>query len=341
MSNTWSVLAAGCERRWRRYRWWLLQVLVGVPGVVLLAHRTGTPDSGPLSKLWHDSSGVFFVLAATLRVWRAPEEGLPDPLRIRELHRKVFLRAGTVLLLGATLGLVADRYFTWQRHDPTARTASLCAVLLLFASPVPPLLDPLVWRLWPEPLRRSVRVARAAEETGKAFPFANPLSFDPDRGAFGRPKPVYEHPGGKPSRTACSTRAKNRRKPGRSTLHWDGRRLAVSDPKGHTSTIPIAGRPAPSGPSDPRLRPAAELVWLSHGSRPYQSRGATLLLLDADGYRFLALTGMTFSANAAAQVARAAGLAFASYDLGYANETYSALLNRLFPRRGRVVTLNS
>ena len=51
MSNTWSMLAARFDRRWRRYRrhrWWLLQVLVAVPGVLLLAHRTGTPDSSPL-----------------------------------------------------------------------------------------------------------------------------------------------------------------------------------------------------------------------------------------------------------------------------------------------------
>ncbi|RAG87361.1 hypothetical protein DN069_02260 [Streptacidiphilus pinicola] len=89
--------------RVRRWRWRLAQLLVALPGVPLLGQDWG--GAGPVNsdqqKFWHDGSAPFLVLAATLPLWRAPEEGLPDALRLRDLHRRVCRRASVLLLLGA------------------------------------------------------------------------------------------------------------------------------------------------------------------------------------------------------------------------------------------------
>ena len=358
MSTAWDLATTGLGRRLRflhRYRWWALQLLVAVPGVVLLTRDTGASDSSHIAKLWHDSSLFFFALAATLRVWRAPEEGTADVLRFRLLHRKIAWRAFTVLLLAGALALTADRWFTWKGDDPTARTWSTVAVLLFWLAVAARLLDPLVWQLWPRELRRSVRLAELAEDAAKATArnapraVAPPMVF-PDQGAFGRTHPSYQSRGGSPSPTPQSVAARSADSslPARSrgprlsppVLHWDGNRLAWSDSHGHTHMIPVEGRPPLKGKVDRSLRPVAEMVWLL---RAGAGRGPSslLVLLDDQGYRFLVLHTNQRSFGPCADLAEAVGLPFAAYRIAGDAETFRALFDSLFPRRGPVVELRA
>jgi hypothetical protein len=358
MSTAWSLATTGVGRRLRflrRYRWWALQLLVAVPGIVLFTRDTGGPESGHLAKLWHDSSLFFFVLAATLRVWRAPEEGTAEVLRLRVLHRKVGRRVFTVLLLAGTLALTADRWFIWKGDGPTARAWSTVAVLLFWLAVAARLLEPLVWLLWPRELRRSVRLARLAEDAARATVRRSPRAVAPptvfpDQGAFGRTRPAYQSHGGPPSSEPQSVTARpagappSARGPGprasSPVLHWDGLRLAWSDVRGRTHMIPVSGRPALKGGVDRGLRPVAEMVWLLHdGAKPGPS--SRLVLLDDRGYRFLVLHTNRRSFGPFADLAEAVGVPFAAYRLTGDAETFRTLLDSLFPRRGPVVELRA
>lgn len=358
MSTAWNLATTGLGRRLRflrRYRWWALQLLAAVPGIVLLNHDTGVPDSSHLAKLWHDSSLFFFVLAATLRVWRAPEKETAEVLRFRQLHRKTAWRAFTVLILAGTLALTADRWFTWKGDDPTARTWSTLAVLLLWVAVAARLLEPLVWLLWPQELRGSVRLAELAEDAAKATARHAPRTLAPptvypDQGAFGRTHPTYQSRSNQPSPTPQSVTARvadssfsARSRSLRASppvLHWDGLRLAWTDSHGRTHMIPVNGRPALKGSVDRTLRPVADMVWLLHdGARTGPS--SLLVLLDDEGYRFLVLHTNQRSFGPSADLAEAVGVPFAAYRIACDAETFRTLLNSLFPHRGRVVELRA
>ena len=358
MSTAWSLATTGLGRRLRylrRYRWWALQVLVAVPGIVLVTHDTGAPDSSHVAKLWHDASLFFFVLAATLRVWRAPEEGTVEVLRFRLLHRKIAWRAFTVLLLAGALALTADRWFTWKGEDSTARGWSTVALVLFWLAVAARVLEPLVWLLWPKELRRSVRLARLAEDAAKITARHSPRAVAPptvfpDQGAFGRTHPTYQSHGGPPSpepqsvttRLADSSLSARSRRPRVSApvLHWDGTRLAWTDGHGHTHMIPVEGRAALKGSVDRGLRPVAEMVWLLQvGAR--QGPSSLLVLLDDKGYRFLVLHANQRSFGPSADLAEAVGVPFAAYRIAGDAETFRTLLNSLFPHRGPVVELRA
>jgi hypothetical protein len=367
MSTSWNLATAGLGRRlrWlRRYRWWALQLLVAVPGVVLVGHDPGASDSSHLAKLWHDSALFFLVLAVTLRVWRAPEEGTVEVLRFRLLHRKIAWRVFTVLMLAGTLALTGDRWFTWKGDGSTARDLSTAAVVLFWLAVTARLLEPLVWLLWPRELRRSVTVARLAEEAAKAnarsrrnarTPVAPPVVF-PDQGAFGRTHPSYRSHNREPSPAPRSVTARlagdwgstRGGRGGRSgsagqrvsppVLHWDGTRLAWSDNQGRTHMVPVEGRSALKGKVDRGVRPVAEMVWLlqSQAGRGPSSR---LVLLDGDGFRFLVLHTNQRGYGPCADLAEAVGVPFAAYRIAGDEEAFRRLVDSLFPRRGRVVEL--
>ncbi|WP_152626309.1 hypothetical protein [Streptacidiphilus carbonis] len=364
MSSAWSMATTSLGRRLRsvrRYRWWALQLLVAVPGVVLAIQDTGGPDSSHLAKLWHDASLFFFVLAVTLRAWRAPEEGTADVLRFRLLHRKVAWRAFAVLLLCACLALTADRWFTWRGDPPVARDWSTAAVLLLWLAVATRLVEPLVWLLWPLELRRSVRLAKLAEDAARAAARSSrravaPPEIFPDQGAFGRTRATYQSHGGPPSHeprsvaagtadNAFSPRNRNRNRnrdprPAAPVLHWDGRRLAWTDTRGRTHTIPVQDRPALKGSVDRRVRPVTEMVWLLHtGART--GPAGRLVLLDDKGYRFLVLHSNRRSFGPCADLAEAVGVPFAAYRIGGDAQAFRTLLDSLFPPRGRVLELRT
>lgn len=362
MSSAWNLVGTGLGRRLRflhRYRWWALHLLALVPGIVLATRDTGAPDSSHLAKLWHDSALFFLVLAVTLRVWRAPEEGTAEVLRFRQLHRKIAWRTFTVLMLAATAALTADRWFTWRGDGPSARDCSTLAVLLFWLAVAARLLEPLIWLLWPRELRRSVRLARLAEDAARATARSAakapaPPTVFPDQGAFGRTRPSYQSFSRGPSLTPQSVTARSAAGPlaarGRGprtsppVLHWDGTRLAWSDARGHTHMIPIDGRPALKGDVDRQVRPVAQMVWLLHrwaGTGPRSGPPSRLVLLDREGYRFLVLHTDQRSFGPFADFAEAVGVPFAAYRLACDAETFRTLFDALFPRRGRVVELRA
>ncbi|WP_152648644.1 hypothetical protein [Streptacidiphilus anmyonensis] len=89
--------------------------------------------------------------AVTYPLWTAPHHGDPDALRFRRRHRRIGLRAACLLLFAAVA-------------VPLAGGPVAVSLVLALGALTLPALEPLVWRLWPEPLRAAVRRALAAEQ---------------------------------------------------------------------------------------------------------------------------------------------------------------------------------
>ncbi|QMU68020.1 hypothetical protein [Streptacidiphilus sp. P02-A3a] len=326
-----STLLTPLKRRWRRFarlRALLLQGAVGLTGLLLIT----LPPAA--ERIWHDVGATVLLAAVTLRVWRAPEEGLPDPLRFRRLHRAVCWRVGTALLLGGTLALVANRWLLARHEGGGAHTVAVLGGVSAGLGVLAAVVERPLWRLWPTPVRRAAATAEALEKISRNQPItARPLA--------GLPEPVLHRPAGTPSPHACSTFGRKRDAVGRVVLRWDGRHLIVVDRYGTAYEVPIPGQPRDLALAyDARLRPLGELVWCSYVWRPpYRVPRATLLLLDTDGRCFAELTGPRFGRQAAVAVARAAGVAFTAHDLSFAGVGWEELLKALYPRRGRVFRL--
>jgi len=323
-----ATLLSPLVRRWRRFtrlRRRLLQGAVGAVGVLLIA----VPPRA--ERIWHDVGLAVLVFAITLPVWRAPEESLPDPLRFRELHRRVCRRAATGLLLSGTLALIANRWLNDRQDSGGAHIVAGCGTLLACLSLVPVLLERPIWRLWPASLRQA---AATAEVLGKISRNHPP---DRDRTIAGLPNPVLHRPAGPPSASACATPGRKRSGTHPAVLRWDSHHLSISDGHGYVHPIPVAGREADAGlPHHPALRPVSEIVWCGHTALPaYGFSAATLLLLDADGRRCATLARPPFGRNDVAKVARAAGVAFTAHDLTFADGSYQELMSALFPARGK------
>ena len=315
------ALRSALFRRWRglgRARSWVLQGLLGLPGPVLLC-LPGQDATGRCLGL------AFIVLAGSLRCWRAPEEDLPDALRARELNRPICWRASALLLLaGLLLASVQDG-------------SSTATTVLLVLSPLPRLLDPLTWRAWPLPLRQTARVAELLQDISRNQPtYRNRL-------ISGMPEPFLQQDAGPPSARACSTFGRKRRRKGHTVIHWDGRRLTVTDQEGYVHAVSLVGRadvPAkPPVPGAGRIRPVAAMVWLTRGSTRSGVRSrTTLLLLDAAGDRAVTVNDLRCLRENVAQVARAAGLPFTAYDLGFAGPRQEELAGALFRDGATVLT---
>jgi hypothetical protein len=324
----------GRVRRVRRWRWRLAQLLIALLSLPLLTYDMGArgPIASDQDKFWHDGALPFLVLAAFLPVWRAPEEGLPDALRLRELNRRLCRRAAVLMLLEASAAVGFDHWYAWHGSLGAASTASEIGACLFGLSPLVWLLDPVLWVLWPAPIRRAVRSAQAAEALYRPKPrrspggrrlAATPVSgsitdFDADQGAVGRPRAVLRKAAGTRSSSKCTAPSRARQRHNGPYLHWDGADLVAGDARGRTRTVRLADADHPDG--------VAELVWLS---LPGQ-----LLFLDRDGCRIgPALTGLRAQPGNLGQVAAAAGLAFNAYELSYWGEIRAEQSRLLFPRR--------
>jgi hypothetical protein len=331
-----STLLSPLARRWRRsarLRRRALRGALALGALLLIALPPGS------ERIWHDVGLTLLVFAFTLPVWRAPEESLPDVLRLRELHRRICWRTSTGLVLAGTLALVANRWLL-GRHTAgdtaDAHTVAVWGVLLACLGAVPSLAENLLWRLWPGSVRRAAKIAEAMAKINRIRSAVRPV------GPIGPPEPIQHQPAGPPSAGACATPAP--RQPNRKhiVLRWDGHHLSVSDGLGATHPIPVAGRDGDERPVHaPTLRPIGEIVWLSHvlpGTANIS--GGTLLLIDAEGRRRGTLTGLPFRQADAAWVARHAGIAFTAYDLTFASRSYGELVNALYPRRGRAFELD-
>ncbi|WP_042424123.1 hypothetical protein [Streptacidiphilus anmyonensis] len=332
---------AGRLGRLRRYRWWLARLVAALPAVALLAYGMSAPPtaegaSSPESVFWQDDALPFLLLAATLTLWRAPEEGLPDALRLRDLHRRVCRRAAVVLLFGACLALGVDHWYSWHPDPAAASAAAGTGLALFWLALVPVLLEPALWPLWPAPIRRAVRAARTAEALyrpaprqrlggGQSVSYPAPgaiTDFDADPGASGRPRPFLHQAAGPRSsgRATAPSRARQRRQG--SYLHWDGTKLIFDDGKGGPRAVALADARHAEG--------VAELVWVTPRD--------LLFFVDRDGYRVgRPVSGLQVLPGSVGQVAAAAGLAFNAYELSSHAGTRGEQAGLLFPRRPRLV----
>lgn len=248
-----------------RARTWLARAVVAVPGVAVLFVGVGSaPTTG--SKLWHDLGLPFLLFAATLPLWRRAERNLLELPRWREILRKILWRTSAILALGAIAGLIAYRWCLLDGNLSGAHTANVLGVASLLLALVPPVLEPLLWPLFPAGLRRVERTARLAEELNKALVLKSGqprfvltpqaaktrrllaatsarVEFDPGLGASGRPKPTQEYHGGPPKNRRHGTQP--RRSAALSALvWWDGERFVITDRAKHRSfTLPAAARP--------------------------------------------------------------------------------------------------
>ena len=329
-----STLLSPLARRWRRFarlRRRLSQGALAVAALLLIA----IPPSS--EKIWHDVGLSVLVFAITLPVWRAPEEGLPALVHLRELHRRICWRVSAGLVLTGTLALIANRWLVHQ-HTPgdaaDARTVATWGTVLACLSLAPLLAERPLWRLWPEPMRREAAVGEAMTKLSRArYVSRRPV-------VAGLPEPVEHTPAGPTSAAACATPMPRHPNRQHTMLRWDGHRLSVSDVQGASHPIPVAGREGEDQPRyDRRLRPVSEIVWVNHAVGDDNSDG-TMLLIDTEGHRCGILTALPFRRNDAAWVARSAGVAFTVYDLTFAGISYEELMNALYPTRGSVFKLH-
>ena len=347
-SLAWRVLTAGLERRRRRWtRVWRWLPTAGLAaagtatGAVVLADggRSGVALAAALP-LW--------LLGASWRVWRAPEHQLPDALRFRARVRRVSWRVSALSLEGSALALLC-------RVEHTAGVPGGTAGWLLVLSPVPLLLDPLLWRLWPAALRRSVRSGKVWEELATANrrrKIGGPVAFDPDRGACGRPVPLRSSEAGTPSAETCRVHPirevlfrwhsdlpeqKLRNWLTNAAVVWNGRDLLLTDGRRRLVRAGFAPSPSVRLPGERVLaEPPAEMVMLTERlgiprSSPMESE---IMLLDAEGRRLVTLPALGMREYDVAALAAKAGIRFAAYELVRTGPEFPRSLSaRMFPRR--------
>ena len=252
-----------------RVRRWMARFWIAAPGFAFEMYGIGRPATD-YSRIWHSCGLLFFLAAATLPLWRKPEPergpSLPSPRRWRELQRRVCWRVGAMLLLGANFALIANRWDVWHGDRAAAQVFGGVGLVVLLLSPIPPLLDPLLWRAWPWEVRRVARAARVVEELSKSAPLLT-AEFAPDRGAAGRPRPLAEYGGGAPCAKPVSVAARQTWGGSPAVVEWDGTLLNAVDGRGRAHAIPLAGqRRKGLGRAVRGRRPAVELVYVRNRS---------------------------------------------------------------------------
>jgi hypothetical protein len=206
--------------------------------------------------------------------------------------RRIGWRASVTLVLAFSVAQASGATVDW----------------VLALAPVPALLEPLLWPLWPRNLRRAVRSAQVYEELVAAnFRYAQ----DQARSRLGRRFGLRRRPqlGG-----------------------WAGALAVGFDPDRG-----VCGRPQPLASSEPGAKRGAPPRATPAEKRRDEFRTyleTQILLLDAEGRRLLALPGLGMRQGGVGAVAHAAGLRFAAYELLLSGrEGPRPLSGRLFPKR--------
>lgn len=347
-----------------RLRRWFVSLALVVGGFVVIAATQSGTDAD-VENLWLPLALALVVCGATAGVWRRAEGGGFEALRWRRLHRRVFWRAATLSLLGglAALWLVAFWEWradtslggfelpTWDSDNGHAAFFRGVSAWLSAAAPALVLAEPFVWRLWPHSLRQAVRRAKTAEVLAKRR-YGTQLILDPALGAAGRPEATLTVKRGEPSRRAHAitpqgrqpadwprTAARDWWRHGR--LAWDGSALEVTDGQLNSWRFPTVTTPSDADSEDARgTGHVAELVWFTEEVRSWRVptwQHEQILLLDATGRRIAELPVAGLTAKATAEIAEAAGLPFAAYDLGSVRRDESPAHPLLFPRTRRTV----
>ncbi|MEY9872118.1 hypothetical protein ABH931_001592 [Streptacidiphilus sp. MAP12-33] len=272
-------------------------------------------------------------------IWRLPERGLPDALRLRLLSRWIAWRTAAVLVL------------LWPL---TGASWPVWPALAL------PLLDLVLWlTVLPEPLRLAVRTAGLGEEIRRMNAHSLPryaLGFDPDRGRNGRipardsePAPTHfgEPLGVFPTRLP-PPQAPSDRRPVTPATPWTGNGRAASEVKWTGHSLVLSGatgalvqvnleQPGHDAGSRLAARPT-ELVWLKeHRVGEYRDE-FSILLLDATGRRLATMAATGFDEQYIRRIAAAARLDWNAYEVALPRELPGrGLVHRMFPpRRGHV-----
>ena len=360
MSSALNRIAAGLGRRRRSWIRPLRRLgtaaLVVIGAVVFIP---GTVDGDPTADISLAAALPIWLLALTWPVWRAPDREAPEGLRWRRRHRLGCRRASVLLLFGSCFGLLGCRYWEWrrdhegigyqidtypnsshpvfdaQRYDHFNHFAVLSGgtgLWLLLLSPLPVLLDPLLWQLWPAPVRRAATLSRVAEELSRPDRYrllpaeeVPAPGFDSDRGWLGRPVPVFEQRPGKERGAPLTIRlgpgirvetyGYSSEFPAYTSMAWNGRTLVLEDARRRSLSIPEGV--------------GAELVEVRE-----TFRGRTdnrLMLLDPAGRCLLSARDRGLSRRDLARLAHAAGIPFACYELGCSEGRLGSMRDRLFP----------
>ncbi|WP_042422509.1 hypothetical protein [Streptacidiphilus anmyonensis] len=336
-------LTARARQGWRR----AVTGALGGTGFVLVV-AGAEQHTAHAQHLWMAGALPFAAAAVGWQVWRAPEEGLPDALRLRERSRRIGLRTASVPGFGASVGLVVHL----GAHGALAHQAGVAALWAVAAAPVPVLAEGALWAAAPRRLRLQVRTARIAEavrEVNSGVGRLSQLAFDPEAGYAGAPVPhrslaPADHLGA--AREARPTREQTVAMLGLSllnrahrtwireaSLRWDGEALILTDGRRNSVAVPHDGtrRPGHGRLAD---RPV-ELVWLREQAPGEPGWQIRLLLLDASGRRLLTMPGLGFLYGEMAAVAAASGLRFTFHNWAGAPPELPGrrLWTRVFPRR--------
>ncbi len=351
----WGVTSRSVRRLTARARQGFRRAVTGVLGatglvlvVVGAEHRTAHAQH-----LWMAGALPFAAAAVGWRVWHAPEEGLPDALRLRERSRRIALRAASVPGFGASVGLVVHL----GAHGALAHEAGVAALWAVVLAPIPVLVESALWGAAPRALRLQVRTARLAEavrELNAESARVSPLDFDPDRGYAGTPVPRRSVAPAAHLGPACEARPTRGRAAsmlsldpvGRayrtwlreSSLRWDGTTLTLTDGRRNVVAVrlgaaePGAAERAARGPLADR---PVELVWLHEQNVGEPASEVLILLLDSSGRRLLTMPGLGYLDTQVAQVAGASGLRFSYHNWAGAplEPPWRRLWSRVFPRR--------
>jgi hypothetical protein len=136
-------------------------------------------------------AGALAFTAVTLPAWRRGRSGRTldePPMRVLRLHWRLHLRASIVLFYAGLVPLWIASYAHYESTDQysitnvatdTARynTYSTWSMWLLIAAAIPVVVSPLTWRLWPAPVRKAVREARAARIFFQPAPGVTPKTM--------------------------------------------------------------------------------------------------------------------------------------------------------------------
>jgi hypothetical protein len=294
------------------------------------------------------------LVAVGWQVWRAPEHGLADALRVRRVSRLVGLRAAFSLGLGAAFGLALDSGL----HGQPGHSAGVVALWLAAATPVPVLAEAVLWRFVPRQLRLSVRTARLAEEVqslNAKFNIRPALVFDPDLGHIGRVRPnwpvdpVPDEYGGRAQIGPIRREAWRARPEGvfsakeedwlrSASLRWNGHTLLLIDGTERMLRIPLGPDAVEPSPLADRPVELILLRELPYGGMEYELH---ILLLDAAGRCLLTMPGLGILPGDLKELAAAARLRFSHYKLRAPVWEISrlGLVARMFPRHRRHVRL--
>lgn len=359
---------------------WGVPIGCAAAAIVVFAAVVATRASIDTGNLWVIATLPLWVTAGTAHIWRRPgsDEGLEVLVFYRRL-RRVALRTAVVSLYAAFVLLWIASYWhlestdIWDRGGggPAAAAADsghyrffsglwwwplVFAVLAIAAEPV-------LARVFAGSARdamRRVKAARAWERVYKQHPLGwRGAGFDIERGAAGRPMlqtaghwspklpPSGEARAIRPlmTRALALTARQSAALDGwwnKASLAWDGRRLVATDGQGVEREIPLARDVGPAG--------VTEAVWYTerqtsdpdHLSLAQKLQYTGLLFLDARGCRIGQMSGLGFGPGAVGEVAKAAGLEYAAYDLGgSARDPLPLMSTRLFPGRRRAVTIRA